>query len=295
MGDVGDQGGSARAARPHSRAAVAGFGALGAGVNLVQLLSLDVWLRFGVGAVALLSAACALLLHRRTSRDLRARYLSASHCLRLLARARPPESAADVESRFRFEPARAKAKFEEVCSESGRIYGEQNVDPHLTIKWWTRYPHAVFAAYSRAPRDLNALVAWVTIWPLIDAAYAQLRDGNLRERDLCADSIRDSESDGGAYWYVANIAALETYRRHPPMLAELLLRGIKHWLERGKPAEQVHFLAIAMSQEGRGMLRRLDFRPLGRKTLDDFDLYELEIGRDALDAALRATLASPSS
>jgi hypothetical protein len=77
-----------------------------------------------------------------------------------------------------------------VCTASGEFYGDDNVDPAITLRWWRRYPRAVFAAYSTGERDLNALSAYFSLWPVSKQAFNHLRAGRMAETDLPAASIR---------------------------------------------------------------------------------------------------------
>jgi hypothetical protein len=237
-------------------------------------MQLELITRLSLGTATVGATVGAWLLHRRTSK-----YAHAARCYRLLNRLNSSKQVSPpLQEQFTFAEASTEVAFTEICQTSAEVYGDDNVNPEITRKWWSRFPHAVFAAYSRADDDLHALAAYVSIWPLSCTAYRRFRQGNMREADISAHSIRKSgNGETNAYWYVSNIVIHKRYQRRPHLLKELLVQAMKHWATHGQLDHSLSLLSAAYSKEGEAMLRRFGFRPLAERTPDGWRLYEVQV------------------
>ncbi len=255
-------------------------------MGLAQFFEMELTPRLLVGTLTGVAVLLAVLFSRKDSR-----YGHLPMCARVLRSLAKRPVGAGVDDDFVFVPAKTEAQYLEVCAASREVYGEDYTGPDVTVRWWKRFPLAVFAAYSKRTTDLNRLVAYFSVWPISRACYRKLRSGQLREADISPRSIQRLDPEKHyKYWFVANIVMLKEYRRRPHLLKALLVRGVREWGERVRPTAGTNLLAAAYSDEGTDLLKRLGFRGLGRTTPEGWNLYELEADGQALRSALNEAL-----
>jgi hypothetical protein len=189
-----------------------------------------------------------------------------------------------------FRVADTEAAFAEACRASQEAYGEANVSPDRTLKWWRRHPRAVLAAYCTMSASVPELAGQVSIWPLKAGPYERLRAGKMREGELSHQSIASPSTDAPcAYWYISNVLVHKSFRRSA-LVPELLAQAIRTWSESGVIAERVHLLAFAYSTDGEKLLRRFGFLMLRPRTSTEWPIFELELDRGDLPSALLSRL-----
>lgn len=274
--------------RSVSQAVSFGNAVFAAALGLSQLATLSILQRCLIGTMTVACGVGAARFYRKSKT-----YSALGSCANMLRQLRTAKPDPDICTRFRFAPASTEAQYLEVCQASSAIYESDYTGPDVTLKWWRRFPAAVFAAYSLADEDMNTLSAYLSMWPISATAYRKLRAGKLKESEIDARSIHKiGTTDQCGHCYVANIVIKNHYRNRPHLLKELLVRGMRHWIGQVHPADTISLLAAAYSSEGRDLLARCGFRSLGRKTLDGWDLYEVQVQSADIPPLLDASLSA---
>lgn len=249
-------------------------------MSAAQFLDLKAPARIAVGAVTSAALMAALRLH------VRARRFVGPPAKALSEESQPLKDDKAVE----FRTANTEAAFAEVCRASQDAYGEANVSPDRTLKWWRRYSNAVLAVYCTPPAGAPELIGQVSIWPLKAGPYRRLRSGQMQEGEVSHQSIASPTVDAPcSHWYVSNVLVHKAYRRSA-LVAELLARAIRGWSATGLIGERVHLLAFAYSADGEKLLRRFGFMMLRPRSPGQWPIFELELSRNELPTALMAHL-----
>jgi hypothetical protein len=137
------------------------------------------------------------------------------------------------------------------------------------LSWWKRYPHGAY----QLQQDWN-IIGGMGIWPLSETAFQDLAQGRLEERGITAEHVIEARNPAPlTCWYIADVILADKYRRTKDHLAIVLLEGaLRTWLSNENLAARIKLCALAYSEQGRSLLKRMGFDNCA-KSPDGHEVY----------------------
>lgn len=189
------------------------------------------------------------------------------------ATARPLYRRVAEQKDFRTRSLRDEGEVRAVSELEDRLYNEENVELSVLYDWFRENRNGVLGLFTRNEK----LVGAIGFWPLKEAAFRQLRRGEIGENQIRSEDIVSARDESDCpCWYLSSLSAEPDCINRGYVLLLLFdvgYRMLRMYEER--PDLRIQIVSLAYSQNGARLLERFGFNVVrdGRESRHGHDVY----------------------
>ena len=141
-------------------------------------------------------------------------------------------------------------------TEFERVYfKDESIDARMLVGIWRRYRRGLTMGISRST---GRVVSAVGIWPITARSFDLLTTGLKSENDMLPRDI--SVRPVKRHWWIGGIVTDQrTRERHPSLTPAMIATALSKWAEDCPVDGDLHVVAVAVSDNGLKLIRRMGF------------------------------------